>query len=588
MMKRMSLPIPFLLAVLVLGALGCNLFGSGEDAADNVEQPTVPEIQGSSLADGTQQVELDPEIGVTFSETMNQASVEAATSFSAGGGAAQPFSSRWLGNLYVIEAETDLSPNTAYTLRIGTGAESEAGQPLASAWTMSFQTQTPWPVVMETSPPDGSAEQALNLSPWIRFSRDMDQASVEAALAVAPAADYTTSWPDEDQINLFFTQNLSTNTDYTITIGASAQSQGGQSLPAAHSFAFRTGTLSDETPPTIVAWNPANGATEVAVDVGVLTITFSEPVNPESVQPERVDARLAMAMGDQEPVWNETMTELRVLTARLPAGSEVFVDLGVFTDAAGNAAANPAEWRIATAGTADWFPAGAHDMWHGEYFDYDDAWGGQEGWVYQFEDRVENVAGADFEIGRYRFSGEDQPASERDEAEFFSKFSDRIEIRGFANLRWEEGDTEGTWEEQTFDPAVDWLQMSPGLGPVAGHSWTGASTFSSEGMTGDLAFTGEVIGFADLVMVFPDGRESDEEMILPHCAMVRVSHEIGADPDGDGPEEFRLFHEGADTLWYCAGVGKVMERGSSVEYDDDGAEEHHYAERIYRWFTGQD
>jgi hypothetical protein len=527
---------------------------------------------------------------------MDEASVEGATTLDAGksdrGRDPVSLDFTWLGKTVAITPETDLDHGTEYTLTVGTGAENEAGVPLGAAWSIDFTTEPSWPVVTEAHPADGATGVPLNTNVIIAFSQPMDQTTTEAAFGTDPVVAFSVHWENDDQVmRIEFLDDLTASTAYTVTVGATAEgADSGQPLPADYVLGFTAGTGVDDTPPTIVSWNPANGSTDVPRGIGSMSITFSEPVNPKSIYPELIDARFMALMGlfeDTEPDWNADFTMMTVQVGILPPGTEIFIDLTPFSDLAGNESANPPEWRVTTAGTADWFPAAEGDWWLGFEFEFDE--GGMAAWEYI--DKVEDVSGNDFDINHYLDNGL-RSLDQLDSAEYMTKLSDRIELRGFGEY------DEGDWLDQAFTPPIDFFWLPPTLG----LTWSDVATIDlGEGETGDLTITGEILDFEDFAFGedSPDdplmgstkaggqrlfGRENGEpEAVFPECAVVELTHTIVADL-GEGP---MTVHEGIDTLWVCSGVGVVYERAHSSDWDGEQLDDYHGAQMIYLWSVGQ-
>ena len=102
----------------------------------------------------------------------------------------------------------------------------------------------------------------------------------------------------------------------------------GNAQVAVHELVFHT---SDEGPPTVVESTPAEGATDVPVELAQLTIRFSEPMSA-------VLGGLSLEGGAGElgaPEWSSE-TELRVSVSGLEAGASYRVVLDGFEDRSGN------------------------------------------------------------------------------------------------------------------------------------------------------------------------------------------------------------------------------------------------------------
>ena len=550
-----------------------------------------PTVVTTDPFDGDEQVSTHPEIVITFSEAMNHDSVEGALSFT-NDREPIPYHVFWQGNNLRLEPEQDLPFNTDHTIALGTGAMSMRGIHLQAIFTLDFTTQTLWPVVVSTFPEDGATDVALNPSVYIQISQDMDETISEAALAVDPAVgmDFGDGWSAGGSVaNISFDGNLAPSTLYTITVDAAAQGQGGETMQADYAFSFTTGVDVDDTPPTILSWSPANGATGVAHDIGLVGITFSEPVDPESVQPTAMDARFVMAMSFGEPDWNADFSALTLDVGNFPPGTTIFLDLGPFMDRAGNVSEDPDPWEITIAGTADWFPNGASDSWSFFGIETDEAGNPIYG-MHFYDSRIGNISGNNFSVDRW---APDYREETLDGSEFYTKLSGGIEFRGFGELSGEGPAQE--WVENYFSAPIDWLMLPPS----AGQTWSGTTTLSEDGDELTVEYGFEVLPFEDLMLDFPDGgggdppppfrfgaREDDgpDNITIPGCAPVVLNYELTLeDPENLG--ETIILSAGVDTMWYCPGVGMVRGGSRETRYEDGQETEVRWNRDYALWWT---
>lgn len=103
----------------------------------NAPDTTPPTIITVSPVDGSLRVPLSSPLSITFSEAMDQASVEAAFS----GNPALPAGTfSWTGNTMTFTPGTAMGEFTPYTITVGTGAKDLEGNSLAAPLTFSWKT----------------------------------------------------------------------------------------------------------------------------------------------------------------------------------------------------------------------------------------------------------------------------------------------------------------------------------------------------------------------------------------------------------------------------------------------------------------
>ncbi|MBM4118031.1 hypothetical protein FJ251_09900, partial [bacterium] len=393
---------------------------------------------------------------------------------------------------------------------------------------------------------------------------------------VTPAIDF-----DGIVMEVHFTSGLAASTTYTVTIDESAAAHGpGETLGEDYVFSFTTGTGEDNTPPSIVGYSPANGATGVSPDVGAIVITFSEPIT-DSVEPLAIDLRLYALVYD-DPSISADGTQLTVPLLRLPTGCRLWVDLGPFQDLAGNWSSDPPLYSFTTSGSADFFPAGIGDWW--EY--YSEGSGGGDTWEHRYLMKAENVGGGDFDLTRWREPSPppgrqpDDP-SELDEVSHYSRTSDTLYWDG----RTEFG--EGGSTSFSFSPPIAWLRFPLNLG----RSWSGEALFTLDGNNARVTYSIEVtdtgLDYAPPIdrtrggRWSPAGRQGD--YIFPDCTEVTLSYQMHRLTIGD-PE---LVQEGEETDLYCPGLGLVHRDDQGIEYGEGDPQLWSEEVDLAWWLVGQ-
>lgn len=154
-------------------------------AADTTS-PTVIATTPVAAATG---VALSTAVSITFSEEMNQASVNGAVSLSPSASGIVTWDSN--GTLRSLSLKS-LAANTQYTLTVGVGARDLAGNALAAPYVLTFTTGAApdlvAPTAVSSSPSAGETGLPRNASIRVTFSEPMDKAATQAAFFItAPA-----------------------------------------------------------------------------------------------------------------------------------------------------------------------------------------------------------------------------------------------------------------------------------------------------------------------------------------------------------------------------------------------------------------
>jgi hypothetical protein len=95
---------------------------------------------------------------------------------------------------------------------------------------------------------------------------------------------------------------LSPNATYTATLGTSVTDTVGKPLPAPESWVFTTGGQADAEPPRVEGTTPDRNAMDVPIDIGSITVTFSEPMDPTTIHESSF--RLTDPQGTVDGIWS--------------------------------------------------------------------------------------------------------------------------------------------------------------------------------------------------------------------------------------------------------------------------------------------
>lgn len=139
-----------------------------------------------------------------------------------------------------ISYEPFLTPNTKYTITVGTSAHDKLGHQLPQMFSSTFTTASFR--VLSTYPADKNTDIPLYAPIEVNFTGFIDTGFVRSAFTIIPttSGNFATSSPPIDDI-LFVPQNgLLGNTTYTVTLGTTIRSSSGDRLSGPYTFSFTT------------------------------------------------------------------------------------------------------------------------------------------------------------------------------------------------------------------------------------------------------------------------------------------------------------------------------------------------------------
>jgi len=324
-------------------------FTTGASAA--VIPPTVSSTDPLNAATN---VPFNQKIAVTFSKTMDAATITTSTfTLTQGTTPISGFVS-YSGTTALFSPTSNLAANTAYTATITSGAKDLAGNALAANYIFSFITGaaaviTP-PTVSLTDPLNNATGVALNQKIAATFSKTMNASTITTATFILRQG--TTPIPGfisySGTMAIFAPAvNLGANTVYTATITTGVEDLAANALAANHSWSFTTGAAAVVIPPTVSLTDPLNLAVGVALNQKIAA-TFSKTMNASTI----TTATYILRQGTTpipgfisysgttalfSPATN--LTAATVYTATLTTGAE---------DLAGNALAANHSWNFTT------------------------------------------------------------------------------------------------------------------------------------------------------------------------------------------------------------------------------------------------
>lgn len=336
---------------------------------------TPPQVVATDPSGGETNLDLDETIHFIFSEAMDPDTGDGDVTLSMG----TVTSAVWVEDRVLEVEHTDWPEGTEITATVGTGVTDVAGNALAEAFSVSFWTETPGQLLLlDTTPADGATDVNRDGGILLLFSQDVNTSTISANVTVTddPIAKATYGY-SVDQIEsglvlLSLDDTLPADTEILVIVGAGVATWGGTTLGTTQVNSFTTGTDVDTTPPTVVSTDPANGDMAMAADQGYFRMNFSEPVNPDTIEPSSWSLAFYFMMitSTVEPVFSEGGSVLTIpLPSDLPAGLPMEVTFVEFEDLAGNIQTTPYTWEAKVAGTTDYVPVvdGAQFLINGEW-----------------------------------------------------------------------------------------------------------------------------------------------------------------------------------------------------------------------------
>jgi hypothetical protein len=243
-------------------------------AADTIR----PTVSFTAPISGQTAVPTNRIIHTAFSEAMDPLTL-IATNFTVTGPGTTPVAGTVaaLGTSATFTPVSALANSTLYTATITTGVKDLAGNALASNYVFTFTTgavaDTTKPTVKVTSPTDTAVAVPINRKVTVGFSEVMDPLSITTAsyIVTGPGVTPVTGTVAAVGTSAIFTpsSNLANNTLYTCTITTGAKDLAGNAMASNFVFTFTTSALADVSVPTVTLVNPADLATNVAINSAV-------------------------------------------------------------------------------------------------------------------------------------------------------------------------------------------------------------------------------------------------------------------------------------------------------------------------------
>jgi hypothetical protein len=241
-----------------------------------------PMVAGIYPQHGQGNVPLDQSIMIAFDQPMEPGSLEAAIKVSPD----TPFAVTPLPDeefIVLLRPLESLVENTDYTVTINEEAVSVSGIQLLEAYEFSFETKQAGlaPNITATVPQDGTIGNMAGQPITITFNQRMITTSVESAIQISPAFDYSIVWTEGDTTAIVQSHApLEVNTVYSVIIAEGAVSGDGIPLGEEYKFSFTTGIMNL---PRVLGTMPFSGQANIPSNHPI-QIVFDRSMDTKSVE----------------------------------------------------------------------------------------------------------------------------------------------------------------------------------------------------------------------------------------------------------------------------------------------------------------
>ncbi|MEO7501908.1 MAG: Ig-like domain-containing protein, partial [Gemmatimonadaceae bacterium] len=255
--------------------------------------------------------------------------------------------------------DAGLTEQTKFTYAVSanctSGRLSEASE-VTTASTVTTRDVTP-PRVINNQPPNLFNGVATGATMTATFSEPMDAGTLTPTtftVRVTGGASIPGSVTYNATTRLAeFTPSsrLPSSTNFTATITTGAKDTQGNALAAAFTWTF---TTADDQPPTVTATNPTNGAGGVSPTAPIITATFSEPMDANTINTTTFTLRTAAGAAVTGSVAYAAATRTASFTPSgplLPGASYTATIAASVKDVAGNQMGTAVQFSFTTSDT---------------------------------------------------------------------------------------------------------------------------------------------------------------------------------------------------------------------------------------------
>jgi YD repeat-containing protein len=309
---------------------------------------------------GLTNVSVNTAITVQFSKPVDLTTVNSIslslTEIVSGIPVSGTLSSEFGDRLVIFRPNSNLIPNTTYSLSITTAIKSADGIPLDQAFSGSFTTAglaDTVPPGVTVVPQNGSTGVPVNARVVFGFSEPMNPLTINSSAVtitnngVSVSGNITLN--EQNSVATFSPgSSFLPNSVVNVTLSHKVTDLAGNPIVGSSGpgtdfmSSFSTANAADSLPPQVLSINPPNGGTGIDINA-TISVTFSEPVNPITVNNASFVVSVAgtpytglISFSGQNTVVTFTPDQT------LPTSSVVTVTLSAgISDVAGNGMASP-------------------------------------------------------------------------------------------------------------------------------------------------------------------------------------------------------------------------------------------------------
>jgi len=249
-----------------------------------------PTVSVTSPTNTALAVPINRKVGIGFSEAMDPTTVTTNTIKMTGPGLTPVTGTVASANTSaVFTPSKNLAANTVYTLTVTNGVEDLAGNTMLNNYVFTFTTaaaaDATRPTVIATINEDGDINVPTNTKVGATFSETMDPLTITSTtFTLKQGVNNVSGIVTYSGTSAVFSPSntLAAGTKYTATITTGAKDLAGNALLNNYIWSWTTAAAADTTRPTVILVNPADLATNVAINSAVHA-TFSKSMDPLTI-----------------------------------------------------------------------------------------------------------------------------------------------------------------------------------------------------------------------------------------------------------------------------------------------------------------